>query len=511
MSDPISFEELGFSLTASMAKAGTSRETDPSFQILIMGDFSGRDSRLHQNDTDDSEWINPSVLMEVDRDNIDDVIKKLGVTLCLDLPGSNHEPVRISFSEMDDFHPDALFRGLSIFQDLKSTAKAIAANSSGSKDQEKEEPVLPPEPVDIAPEGLLDQIIANSKSDKGGHQIPENSGQTAGPLDSFLKDIVTPHLIPKDDQDKKDIWEATDLALGELMQRILHHPFFKNLEAAWRGVHFLISRLETDNRLKVFLLDISKQKLADDLMCVDDLSKTRLYKQYIESPSGNTGGRSWAVIAGNYTFDKKGNDLQLLGRMATLAAAAGTSFITAAADTFLCKQSLALTPDPDDWGPADDPETEKIWRTLRHNPLAAHLGLSLPGFLLRLPYGDNTEPIDEFDFEEISGVPCHENYLWGNPCFAVVLLLGQTYSHNGSQMEPGSILEIPSLPLHIFKDQGESRATPCSEALLTMRAAERILDAGMMPLLSFQNQDMVRLGRFQSIADPPARLAGPWR
>jgi predicted component of type VI protein secretion system len=76
-------------------------------------------------------------------------------------------------------------------------------------------------------------------------------------------------------------------------------------------------------------------------------------------------------------------------------------------------------------------------------------------------------------------------------------------------MRPGTVQEI-GLPIHIYKSGEESKITPCAEAVLTERAAEAILDKGIMPLLTFKGRDTVRLARFQSVSDPPTRLAGRW-
>jgi len=121
------------------------------------------------------------------------------------------------------------------------------------------------------------------------------------------------------------------------------------------------------------------------------------------------------------------------------------------------------------------------------------------------------DAVDAFNFEEMPIPPVHGNYLWGNPCFALILLLGQAFSLYGRQMQPDSVLEINSLPLHVYKEEGESHVKPCAETLLSHRGAEQIMKKGLMPLLSSLNQDMVRLGRFQSIADPLSRLSGPWQ
>ncbi len=102
-------------------------------------------------------------------------------------------------------------------------------------------------------------------------------------------------------------------------------------------------------------------------------------------------------------------------------------------------------------------------------------------------------------------------YLWGNPAFACVCLLGQDFSEQGWDFQVGDRLDVEDLPLHTYKQDGESRITPCAEVLLTVDAAERIIDKGIMPLVSFKNQDRARLARFQSIADPLTNLAGRWQ
>jgi type VI secretion system protein ImpC len=77
-------------------------------------------------------------------------------------------------------------------------------------------------------------------------------------------------------------------------------------------------------------------------------------------------------------------------------------------------------------------------------------------------------------------------------------------------MRPGEINEVEGLPIHIVRRGGEASVVPCAEVVLSDRAAEIILDGGLMPLLSLRDQDVVRLARFQSIADPLAPPAGRW-
>ena len=148
---------------------------------------------------------------------------------------------------------------------------------------------------------------------------------------------------------------------------------------------------------------------------------------------------------------------------------------------------------------------------MRTSKEAQHVGLALPRFLLRYPYGRDTEPTEKFDFEEfVSADNNHEEYLWANPAFAVCYLLGASFSQSGWDFQPGELQEISGLPLHIYEHEGESTIKPCAEVLMTVDTAQRIIEGGVMPLISMKGTDAVRLGLFQSIASPARRLAGSW-
>jgi type VI secretion system protein ImpC len=149
------------------------------------------------------------------------------------------------------------------------------------------------------------------------------------------------------------------------------------------------------------------------------------------------------------------------------------------------------------------------FRQLRILPHACWIGLAMPRWLLRLPYGADTAPAERFAFEEMERHE-HEAYLWGNPAIACACLLAQAFRTAGWEMQPGTARDLDDLPLHIYKEAGEARVKPCAEILMTEETAEALLDYGIMPLVSFKDRDMVRLLRLQSIADPPAALSGPW-
>jgi predicted component of type VI protein secretion system len=143
-------------------------------------------------------------------------------------------------------------------------------------------------------------------------------------------------------------------------------------------------------------------------------------------------------------------------------------------------------------------------------PEGSYLGLVLPRFLLRLPYGKDTSPVEEFDFEELPPGSDHEGYLWGNPAVACVFMLAESFRRRGWDFRAGTVREIADLPLHVCRQDGESRIMPCAEVLLGEEAMAAILDKGLMPLLSVRDRDVVCLARFQSLAELATPLAGRW-
>ncbi|MDQ3686627.1 MAG: type VI secretion system contractile sheath large subunit, partial [Acidobacteriota bacterium] len=354
--------------------------------------------------------------------------------------------------------------------------------------------------------GLLDYLIEESES----RPRPQSPAGIAPEWNEMLRDLVKPHLVSIDLDEQEGLVASVDNCIGGLMRMILHHPDFQALEAAWRAVHFLVSRLETDSELKVFLLDVSKDELTADLT-TEDLRATNCYQLFVEQSAETLGGEPWALFAGNYVFDSTRDGAVLLGRIGKVARAARAPFIAGASPQILGCDSLAQIPDPREWRRRADDSDSETWNALRKLPEAEYLGLALPRFLLRLPYGESTEQTEQFSFEETTEAFTHENYLWGNPTFACAYLLAQSFSESGWDLRPGQLLDVEDLPLHVYEEGGESQLKPCAETVLTERAAEAILDRGLMPLLSFKNEDRARLAGFRSLATPPTSLAGRWQ
>ncbi len=474
-------------------------EPDTPFHIAVLGDFSGRENRGML----DAKLQGRKPFL-IDRDNFDDVLAQLAPELHLPLGGSDGPLVSLRFHELEDFHPDRIFEGLRIFQALRETreqlhdparyetAARVVRSWSGAAEPQRAEPARPaPDVSRLSARELFEQALSATEARSGG-AVPARA------LDDFqalLRDIVAPYAEPKPDPQKPELVAQVDRAISGQMRALLHHPQFQALESAWRALFFLVRRLSTDTNLKIYVVDIAKPELAADVVAT--------YERLIEHPPRE---EPWAVLIGNYTFDPSDDDVHLLGRMAAVAKSAGAPFLAGGSPRILGCDSLGETPETRHWRNVD----HDTWNALRRLPQATWVGLALPRFLLRLPYGKATDSTETFAFEEFASAPRHEDFLWGNPGVACAYLLGEAFSDSGWDLRPGQVGEISGLPLHVHRADGESHLKPCAEALLTEHAAETILDHGLMPLLSIKGSDAIRLVCFQSIHQPARALSGRW-
>jgi type VI secretion system protein ImpC len=490
---------------------------DPPFHILFMGDYSGRQNLLGNFNSGSGKHP----VFEIDRDNFEDVMGKLNITLRLDLSAKGHDYLTLNFRELDDFHPDQIFRQIPLFSDLRDTRQRLLdPNSFESAAREvrswfeKDEDDPSVENIsakgDSEPESsgnLLDDILSGNKTDIDSYETPPTKSVE---LNKFIKDIVRPHIIHTDEDEQASLLEIVDETTGELMRGIIHHKDFQELEAAWRSLYFVVRKTETNKDLKLFVMDISKDEVADNLKSVSDLTDSVLYRQLVIEKSQKVDNEPWALLCGNYEFALNVDDVATLIRMAKIGNTLTAPFITQIRPQMLGIDSLAEKPSSSDWNLSDETNESKLWTMLRTIPEAASLGLGLPGFLTRLPYGEQTEPTEAFSFEEFTEISEHTNYVWGNPSFAYALLHAQSFSSYGWEMSNRVFNEIEGLPTHIYSEDGEAKTKSCAEINMTHEGCNVLIEQGLMPLLSFRNSDSIKFAEFQSIKFPSQILTSRW-
>ena len=464
-------------------------EVEAPFCIALFGDFSARG---HRGIGDSARGIATREPVLVDRDNLDEILAGLRPELHVPLKGERDSAVRVQFRTFEDFHPDRLYERLPVFEGVRELRRRLG-ESAPQGQPPRESPTEEPPATPVGGD-LLDQIVRQSPAAGAAEELSPLEG---GDLQLYLNRIVARHLVPGADPRRQALLAALDAATTGGLRALLHHPDFQALEALWRGVRFITQAVESDADVRLYLFDITKAELATDQQESADAESSRVYRLLAEPPAAAPES-GWGALGGLYSFTPEAADLELLGGFGTVASLVGAPWISAADPRLAGCDTIHSTPDPSDWVAEPRPE----WQAVRRIPAARWIGLAMPRFLLRLPYGERGSRCEALSFEELSDRPAHDEYLWGNPAFACLVLLVQAVAEAGRPMCPGMKLEVGGLPL--------PTAQPCAEAVLGERAVERIMDGGLMPLIATRDSDRIRLMRFQSISEPLAALRGRW-
>jgi type VI secretion system protein ImpC len=299
-----------------------------------------------------------------------------------------------------------------------------------------------------------------------------------------------------------------DKKLTEQINLILHHDDFQKLEGAWRGLHYLVNNTETDEMLKIRVLNIGKQDLGKTLKRYKGTAwdQSPLFKSIYEAEYGQFGGEPFGCLVGDYYFDQGPSDVELLGEMAKTAAAAHCPFIAAASPTVMQMGSWQELANPRDVTKIFTTPEYASWRSLRESEDSRYIGLAMPRFLARLPYGAKTDPVEAFDFEEDTAAADHTKYTWANSAYAMATNITRSFKLYGwcsriRGVESGGALE--GLPVHTFPtdDGGVDMKCPTEIAISDRREAE-LAKNGFMPLVHRKNSDFAAFIGAQSLQKP---------
>ena len=301
---------------------------------------------------------------------------------------------------------------------------------------------------------------------------------------------------------------AIDEKLTQQVNQILHHEDFQQLEGAWRGLHYLVNNTETDETLKIRVMSISKKDFGKTLKKFKGTAwdQSPLFKKMYEEEYGQFGGEPYGCLVGDYHFDHSPPDVALLEQVAQISAASHAPFITGAAPTLMQMDSWQELSNPRDLTKIFQTPEYAAWRSLRESDDARYLGLAMPRFLARLPYGAKTEPVEEFDFEEDTEGSDHSKYTWANSAYAMATNINRAFKLYGwcsriRGIESGGAVE--GLPTHTFPtdDGGVDMKCPTEIAISDRREAE-LAKNGFMPLVHKKNSDFAAFIGAQSLQKP---------
>jgi type VI secretion system protein ImpC len=508
-SGPRSSFNFGFGETPGARRV----EPEDPFQILVVADFSGRGSRGERADSAAIAGLRP---VRVEVDTLDAVMARLDVHLRLDTDGT---PIEIHAASLDDLHPDSLYRKVDLFRRLKDLRSRLAgAATYPAAAAEVREWLGGPEPAAGGADGggpAAEADAASAADDIArlmGRPMSAPGASVEDAVSRLIRDAVGPST-PAAPPDQAALIAAVDRATSQEMRRVLHHPAFQELEAAWRGVQFLLTRLETGEELTVWILDAARMEVAVDLLSNDDLRRSGLYRLLAERPTTTPGVKPWSLIVLNEVFRARAADANVLARWAQVAHAGGAALLAGGHEQLFGCPGLPAHADPIEWTFKADDEAAATWGAVRQMGAARSVALASPRFLLRRPYGTEADEIDTFDFEEIPAkdylsAGSHGGYLWGPSSLVLAVLLGRAFASEGWGLAAGHGGEVEGMAYHSWRESGSGVALPAAEAWLTTRAGEKMEAAGVCPILSVKGRDSVQVARVQSMAG--TALQGGW-
>ncbi len=474
--------------------------------IALIGDFTGRGLR---------GVIEPLTGRKghlVDLDSHDELYEKLSPALAIEDPGAPGTKVELAFNELDDFHPDQFYKKIPGIQDLRTLRPQLLSAASLPKAAAQLQKLLGT-PFPKAParssgarpgettEQTLERLLKKAAPKKAASPQKSSAAQA---VDALIKQAVADNIVKDPTPHQKNLVAALDAASAARLRAILSNPRFQALESAWRSIDMLVRTFDDGDRIKLLVYDVSKEEIAIDLtQHRDEPAESGLHKMIRDTVAENP----WMAAFCMHAFGDSPDDLARTSTLASVFAANQTPIIAAGHSFALGCASFATQPDPDDWTKIKDTELGAALKALRENPDSAYLALALPRVLMRLPYGKTTDPIAPFPFEEIESPDQHEQYLWASPAVLVARMYIERFKQKGWSMDLAAGETLGDIPVFHFKENGESRMTPCAEAWLTERAAVAISNAGFIPMLSIKNSGSIRIGRINSIAADNTPLA----
>ncbi len=461
------------------------------FRIALFGDFSGRAARgLLEVGAD--LGARPGAILDVD--TVEELIESFATDLALPI-GKDSAAITVPLRGLDDLHPDELYENVTLFSELVSLRQQLSTGASAEKaaqtlldrSQKYGTPAVAPRRTSSANALPADCRLSDFQKLIGDTKPRPAAGS---PIQDMMERVVGPHIRALPDADVTSMRDALDQSLSHAMRMVLHHPDFQAIEAQWRSLDLIARSVDTNDDLEIVLYDISAEEVATDLAFQEDMAQTGLLQLLTEAPLDPEEGRGgYSALIGLYNFEETPPHAQLLGRIARVAAHVDAPFFAAMSPQFLNSDK------------AERPRlVAEAWDELTEMAEAGHLGLVSPRFLLRRPYGAETEPIYEFEFEEFTEAEGLRGMLWGNPVALVAILLGRSFTEHGKAMNLGSIMSLGEMPFHFILDRfGDQVALPCTERNMDLDKIAHAQERGFMAVAAVKGRDEIRLTSFNSV------------
>ncbi|MBS0358085.1 MAG: type VI secretion system contractile sheath large subunit [Proteobacteria bacterium] len=322
-----------------------------------------------------------------------------------------------------------------------------------------------------------------------------------------LMELMTPDAdrIERIDKTLIDHYIAKfDELLSKQLDAILHHPSFQELESLWRSLHYLVSHTDFRANTKIEFLDISKSDLHQDFSNALELSDSGLYQHIYAQEYDMPGGEPFSAMISPYTFSVEQQDIDLLKSISQVAAIAHCPFIGSVNPQFFKKENFNEVAKIFDLENYLDSAEYIRWNAFRNTEEAKYIGLTLPKFLLRLPYGEDNR-VKNFLYQENVLSQTAEKYLWGSASFAFAVNLGKSFKYHGwcvniRGSESGG--KVSELVLHQYNLGFGTQTKIPTEVLISESRELELSNLGFIPLSYYKNSDYACFFSANSIQKP---------
>lgn len=329
---------------------------------------------------------------------------------------------------------------------------------------------------------LLEQILSETKlspSDEG-YDVARQG------VAVFIAEMLKPqHAQEKIERQAVDVMIAEiDQKLSRQVDEILHNPAFQKLESSWRSLKFVVDRTDFRENVRVELLNCSKDDLIADFEDSPEITKSGLYKLVYTAEYGQFGGKPYGAVFADMSVGPGPADVGLLQSVAAVSTMAHAPFFAAAGPQFFNAPDYLAVPGLKDLKSIFEGPQYAKWQSFRESEDARNVGLCMPRFLLRLPYGDKTVKAKSFGYEE-DVVGNHDRYLWGNACFAMATRVADSFAKFRwcpNIIGPQAGGTVDDLPLHQYEAMGEIQTKIPTEILISERREFELSEEGFIAL-----------------------------
>jgi type VI secretion system protein ImpC len=283
-----------------------------------------------------------------------------------------------------------------------------------------------------------------------------------------------------------------DRRLSMQLDEIMHHEKFQSMESAWRSLKFLIDRTDFKKNVKLDMLDVSKTELTEDFEDAPETIQSGLYKHVYVSEYDTPGGEPFGAVISNYDFDSRAADIMLLQNISKVAAACHCPFIASVNPKFFGKETIHDLTKIEDLHNFLERSDFLKWNSFRQTEDSRYVGLVLPRFMLRLPYGEETLSVKDFNYEENVKGNDHHKYLWGNAAFAFAANMVRSYIENGWCVQirgPEAGGKVEDLPVHMYDAGKGSQMKIPTEILIPETREFEFAQEGFIPLSFYKNRN----------------------